>query len=224
MGVLLAEQAAERLVEYIKEHALAAGDKLPTEAELTEILQVGRGTVREAVKTLASRNVLEVRQGAGIFLSEKLGVPEDPLGLEFMESRDNIALDLLDIRLMLEPELAAMAAVRHTEEQLAAVEEQCRVVEELILAGEDYGQEDVRFHKLLAQCSGNAVVGNLVPIINSSVYASIDLTRNINSRDTVREHRSVVDAIRRRDGFGARWAMAVHLNTSRESILRGRGA
>ena len=89
-----------------------------------------------------------------------------------------------------------------------------------ILAGAEYGKEDVCFHQILAQCSGNLVVGRLVPIINSSVYASIDLTENLNARDTVQEHRAIVAAVERHDFSGARWAMTVHLNTSRSSMIQ----
>ena len=58
------------------------------------------------------------------------------------------------------------------------------------------------------------------PIINSSVYASIDLTENLNARDTVQEHRAIVAAVERHDFSGARWAMTVHLNTSRSSMIQ----
>lgn len=220
MGTTLVEHAAQQLVALIKNQRLGAGDKLPTESELTELLAVGRGTVREAVKVLTSRNILEVRQGSGIFVSAKGGVPEDPLGLTLLAHQDKIALDLLDIRLMIEPELASMAAVRRTPEQLCQLQAQCQAVEQLILAGAEYGKEDVCFHQILAQCSGNLVVGRLVPIINSSVYASIDLTENLNARDTVQEHRAIVAAVERHDFSGARWAMTVHLNTSRSSMIQ----
>ena len=107
-----------------------------------------------------------------------------------------------------------------TPEQLCQLQTQCQAVEQLILAGAEYGKEDVCFHQILAQCSGNLVVGRLVPIINSSVYASIDLTENLNARDTVQEHRAIVAAVERHDFSGARWAMTVHLNTSRSSMIQ----
>ena len=77
----LAQRAAEGILDYIRTNDMKPGDRLPTEQELTQLLEVGRGTVREAVQSLASRNILEVRQGAGTFLSDKNGIMEDPLGL-----------------------------------------------------------------------------------------------------------------------------------------------
>lgn len=81
---------------------------------------MGRSTLREAIKRLVARNILTARQGAGTFVSEKNGVPEDPLGLTFMmeEGAENLALDLQDIRLMLEPETCAIVARGATPEQI----------------------------------------------------------------------------------------------------------
>ena len=105
-----AEQAAEALVAWIVAERLAPGDRIPREEELEEQLGVGRSTVREAVKLLASRNILEVRQGAGTFLSPKQGVTEDPLGFVLVQDKRKLAEDLLELRLILEPPIAALAA------------------------------------------------------------------------------------------------------------------
>ena len=72
------EQASEDLIELIRQKNYTPGDKLPTEAELSELLQVGRNTVREALRLLVSRNIVVIRQGSGTFLSEKQGVSDDP--------------------------------------------------------------------------------------------------------------------------------------------------
>ena len=67
----LAQVAAEKIIQYIKDEQMEPGDRLPTEYELAKFLEVGRGTVREANRSLVSRNILEVRQGAGTFVSHK---------------------------------------------------------------------------------------------------------------------------------------------------------
>ena len=76
-GKTLADLAAEKLMDLIREREYLPGDKLPTEAELSEWLKVGRNTVREAVRILVSRNIVTVRQGSGTFISEKQGVIDD---------------------------------------------------------------------------------------------------------------------------------------------------
>ena len=83
----LPEKASERLIEYILEKKLQKGDKLPNEHTLAQMLCVGRGTIREAVKILESRNIVTVKQGAGTFVCEKYGVADDPLGLCLMENK-----------------------------------------------------------------------------------------------------------------------------------------
>lgn len=220
-GNLLTRTAEKKIINIIKENKMQPGDKLKNEYELAELLEVGRGTIREAIKSLVSRNILEVRQGAGTFVSNKNGIPEDPLGLTFIgdiKDNKNVAMDLLDIRLMLEPEIAAMAAVKGTVKQIKSMLVQCKIVEELIKKGEDYREADILFHKRIAQCSGNRVMENLIPIINSSVSLTINLTEDIFRENTYIEHRAVAEAIASGDSLGAKCAMIVHLNTNRRGM------
>ena len=220
-GKLLTRAVEKKIIKIIKENYMQPGDKLKNEYELAELLNVSRGTIREAIKSLISRNILEVRQGAGTFVSNKNGVPEDPLGLTFIsdiKEDKKVALDLLDIRLMLEPEIAALAAVKGTTKQIKTMLEQCKIVEELIKKGEDYREADILFHKRIAQCSGNRVIENLIPIINSSVSLTINLTEDVFRQNTYKEHRAVAEAIASGDSLGAKCAMIVHLNTNRRAI------
>lgn len=220
-GKLLTRAVEKKIIKIIKENYMQPGDKLKNEYELAELLNVSRGTIREAIKSLISRNILEVRQGAGTFVSNKNGVPEDPLGLTFIsdiKEDKKVALDLLDIRLMLEPEIAALAAVKGTPKQIKTMLEQCKIVEELIKKGEDYREADILFHKRIAQCSGNRVIENLIPIINSSVSLTINLTEDVFRQNTYKEHRAVAEAIASGDSLGAKCAMIVHLNTNRRGI------
>ena len=220
-GKLLTRAVEKKIIKIIKENYMQPGDKLKNEYELAELLNVSRGTIREAIKSLISRNILEVRQGAGTFVSNKNGVPEDPLSLTFIsdiKEDKKVALDLLDIRLMLEPEIAALAAVKGTTKQIKTMLEQCKIVEELIKKGEDYREADILFHKRIAQCSGNRVIENLIPIINSSVSLTINLTEDVFRQNTYKEHRAVAEAIASGDSLGAKCAMIVHLNTNRRGI------
>ena len=119
--------AVDQIIQVILDRDMKAGDKLPNEYDLARELGVGRSTLREAIKRLVARNILTARQGAGTFVSEKNGVPEDPLGLTFMmeEGSENLALDLQDIRLMLEPETCAIVARGATPEQIDQMQAYC---------------------------------------------------------------------------------------------------
>ena len=81
---LLPEQTAEKIRGYIEGNGLKVGDKLPNEFQLAEICGVGRSTVREAVKSLETRNILTIKRGAGTFISQNEGVAVDPLGISLM--------------------------------------------------------------------------------------------------------------------------------------------
>lgn len=84
----LPELVAEQIEALITDEELASGDKLPNEFQMAEELNVGRGTIREAVKILVSKNVPEIQRGRGTFVCEKTGMMDDPLGLKFIKDKN----------------------------------------------------------------------------------------------------------------------------------------
>ena len=87
----LAEQAADKIEQMIIENQWNPGDKLPNEMDMVEKLGVGRGTIREAVKILESRNVVEIRRGKGTFVCNDIGKIGDPLGFRFASDKKKLA-------------------------------------------------------------------------------------------------------------------------------------
>ena len=165
----LAEQVADGIMNLIQETPYKAGDKLPTEKELCESTGAGRNTVREALKILASRNVLEIRQGAGTFVSEKQGIPDDPLGFSMVNDHVKLTKDLLQVRIMLEPQIAALAAQCAKEHEIKELEEILEEMEAAMKKREDYSELDTKFHTKIAQCTHNIVMENLLPVIGKGV-------------------------------------------------------
>nr|WP_314463608.1 FadR/GntR family transcriptional regulator [uncultured Clostridium sp.] len=214
----LAEQVAEQILNNIVEKGLEVGAKIPNEFELAEKIGVGRGTIREAVKILVSREILTIRRGAGTFVSERQGLLDDPLGLSLLKDKTHLALDLLSIRLMLEPEIAALAAANARPEQLKELGKLRDQVEELINRGEDHTQADILFHRQIAACSGNLVMEKLIPVIHSSISLFVDLTNARLRQETIDTHREITDCIVRKDPEGARCAMYMHLTVNRRLI------
>ena len=106
----LTERIEDHLFQYILDERLAVGAKLPNEYELADRFGVSRGTIREAVKLLVSRGVLRVKHGSGTYVASLMPLKADPLGLDAIEDRIQLALDLTDVRLMLEPAIAELAA------------------------------------------------------------------------------------------------------------------
>lgn len=208
----LAVQVERQLIEMIRERGMKPGDKLANEYELAEQLGVGRGTIREAVKGLISRNILISRQGSGTFISERQGIPTDPLGLSLMTEEESLALDLVEIRMILEPEIAAIAAMKATPEDQQKIKRQCDKTELMMLNGEDYGEEDILLHRYIAEASQNQVVGNLVSILHTSIPLTILLTNDELNDRTRYYHREIVQAILDRDPYAAKYGMIGHLS------------
>ena len=154
---LLAEQVQEQIYHYILETPLEPGSKLPNEFELGEKFGVGRSTIREAVKLLVSQGILEVRRGSGTYVVNTTPSDLDPLGLSGAEDKMALALDLVNVRLILEPGIAEMAALNATEEAILELRCCCERVEERIASGDMYIQDDIAFHTSVARCSGNDV-------------------------------------------------------------------
>ncbi|MGN0426110.1 MAG: FadR/GntR family transcriptional regulator [Acetatifactor sp.] len=217
---LLVPQIEDQLMIYIRQEELAAGSRLPSEHQLAELFGVGRSTIREAVKSLVSKGILEVRRGAGSFVKNTEQVPDDPLGLARFEDKYRLAMDLFDVRILLEPEMAAMACKNATNEERLQIKELCDEVERLYLAGKNHIQKDMEFHAAIAKCSRNHVVEVLVPVIHTAVTTFANLTNRKLMKETIETHRAVSDAILRGDSVGAKCAMIMHLTYNRQMLLK----
>lgn len=207
----LGEIAAQKLLNMIQEEGFTAGDKLPTEAELVELLGVGRNTVREALRVLMSRNIVTIRQGSGTFISDKNGVSDDPLGFSMIEDRRKLTEDLIQIRVMLEPPIAALAAQNATAEDIAALESILTELEECMARRQDYAEKDSQFHAQIAGCSHNLVMTNLVPVITNGVRVFAGSVQETEYENTRQSHRRIFEAIRDRRPVDAQQAMYFHL-------------
>lgn len=213
----LVDTAAESLISYILENKLTEGTKLPNEYELAQQLGVGRNTIREAIRRLVARNILVVRQGAGTFVAAHTGIPEDPLGLTFIDD-PKLALELSDVRMLIEPAAAEQAALYASEAQIQRMQEICEEIRAACVTGESYVNQDLSLHRLIGECCGNTILRNLSNIIADAAAISIRITEDRHRNVAYREHKSLVDAIWRRDAIGARYAMQAHLNTARQDL------
>lgn len=219
----LAEQTADDIAGMIMTGRFEKGERLPSEFELAALLDVGRGTIREAVKILASKHVVEIRRGRGTFITEKPGRVDDPLGLAFIANRKKLAYDLLELRLIIEPEIAALAAERATKPDVKGIETACRAVEQRILAGLEYAREDILLHERIAKAAKNQVVETIIPIIHSAVEMFVELSDEDLTRSTLVSHRAIIEAIGKRQPSHAAAAMKRHLERNRDAIDRFAG-
>ena len=218
----LIDETIDDLIEYIKSNDLKAGDKLSNEQVLGDELNVGRSTLREAVRALASRNVLEVRHGSGTYISDQTGVGEDPLGFTFISDTYKLTQDLFEVRFLIEPATAMVAAENRSAKQLRElrnIHQQCLDLFEE--TGQFNIQLDIDFHSLIAEMSGNVAIHHLTPVIIQSIslynhyYTSDEIIL-----ETLHHHGQILEAIAKKDGRGAHSAMLLHLAENRATLSR----
>lgn len=185
---------------------------------MCERLNVGRSSLREAMRALASRNVITIRQGSGSYVSATPGMIDDPFGLTFVEDKQKMIKDLMEIRFLIEPSIAAMAAIRADETDIQNILTACKNAEKLLLANKNHTEKDIAFHAAIALSSKNIVVPKLVPIINSSIPLISDSKEYTLRDENIETHREIADAIAAHDAVRAHDAMYLHLIYNRKHI------
>lgn len=216
----LAQIVAEEIVKLIEEKELLPGDKVPNELEMMESLNVGRGSIREAVKILVSRNILVIKRGVGTFVAENTGISDDPLGFSFIEDKQKLVQDSMAVRALLEPSIAAWAAINASDDDLLAIKTLCDETEQMILANEDYSAKDVEFHSMIAKSCKNVVVENLIPVLNANIRSLIDVTEAALKKESIDTHRKITNALMSRNKEEAYKAMSEHIEINQNRIKK----
>lgn len=214
----LPELAVEQIITYINQNNLQSGDQLPNEIDLMNKLNVGRGTIREAIKSLNSKGVVVIKRGVGTFVSEQPGVSDDPLGFIFETDKTKLLKDALEVRLLIEPSMIIKAIENISDEQIDEMIALAKEIEDLIKKNKDYTTQDVAFHTLLARASGNRVIEKLIPIITVAIEQAIDLTDRSLAQETIITHHQIVEAVKNRDKDKARLAMTKHIQDNIDAL------
>lgn len=215
----LSEVTAEKIITYIQDNHLSPGDQLPNELVFSDMLEVGRGTVREAIKTLVSRNIVFIKHGCGTYVADNPGVSADPLGFQFIEDKRQLVIDLLELRKIIEPALAQLASQRALTEEISKLSEIEDSLEDVHRVGNDHTALDVAFHEQLAVCSHNHVTELLIPVLTQGIPAAIEYTGGSLIDESILDHRKIIEALRRRDGESAQSAVREHLDRNIRFIL-----
>jgi GntR family transcriptional regulator, transcriptional repressor for pyruvate dehydrogenase complex len=218
----VSEGVAKQLRRLIEEGALAVGDKLPPERELVERFGVSRGSVRDAIRTLELAGLVEARQGEGTVVAD--ASPEAlvvPLASILVRKRELVG-ELLEVRQMIEPSLAARAARNAKPEEVAHLEEILARQEARMRRGELAVEEDAEFHYGIALAAGNAVVRRVVDVLMDLLRESRTRALQVRGRPerSLAGHRRVLSAIRRGDPEGAERAMRKHLEDIARVVLK----
>ncbi len=212
------ERLYQRIVEQIEnrvlEGQLKVGDRLPSERELAEQFAVSRIAVREAIKALVEKGLVEIRPGRGTFITNGTqSVVRRSLDMLMKFGPGDGSSGLVEVREILEPEIAALAATRIAEEQIAVMKEAVGVMDTALENVDVYVEADLKFHLALAQATQNPII----PLLMDSI---IDLLREQRKRIALvrgglqrgqYHHKKILTAVIRRDPEAARNAMQRHL-------------
>jgi GntR family transcriptional repressor for pyruvate dehydrogenase complex len=215
----LYEQILQQIEDAILKGTLKPGDQLPAERELAQQFGVSRTAVREAVKALREKGLVEAYSGRGTFVTDGTSqAVRQSLDLMMRIGQPGGATHLAEVRAILEPEIAALAAVRAEEEDIATMREAVAVMDRSGLDGDAFIEADLDFHLSLAEAAAN-------PLILSLIDSIVGLLREQRMRvfkvDGGPErgqlhHKRILEAVERRDSEKAREAMRAHLQQVRE--------
>ncbi len=207
------------------------GDKLPSEAGLTERYNVSRTVIREAVASLRADGLVEARHGVGIFVLTNQ--PSPAHGFQTFETaRISSMIEALELRTAVEIEAAALAAVRHSPAQEEAIRERYDDIEAQIGAGQPTMAADLAFHLAIADATNNPRFREFLEVMGRNAIPRASLQEG-NAEETPgdylkqiqAEHRLIADAISARDPEAAREGLRTHLQGSlqryRKLIRRG---
>lgn len=209
----LSEAIVDRLLCLIKEKKLHPGDKLPPERELAATMQVSRPSLREALRALSILNVVEIRQGGGIYITS---LDPDLLSepLEFILSLDTSAFSqLLCARKIIEPGIAALAATHITDDELQALEQALRQSGGLLDDPEANRQIDLKIHELITTATRNPILSRIQRSLAQLSRAGCQHTAHIPAarKQAHQDHQAILAALKSRDPAAAHEAMLQHL-------------
>lgn len=214
----LSVRIADRLAEMIVHGRFAPGDKLPNEVGLAEELSVSRTTLREALRILSTRGLVEVRRGIGTFVTESRNIHADYDILKIQNTNVSTK-DLYEMRLMFEPQAAYYAAIRASSDDLAAIFRFGEQNEQMIRRRDPLWDEtEQKFHNAIASATHNPFITALLPIFNRAIHQGIMLANEAPevAEMTLHDHRVLMQYLKDRNPAGARAAMHLHiLNTMR---------
>lgn len=224
---LLSKSVEAQIEAAIRAGIYLPGAKLPTEFEMCEQFGVSRTAIREALRMLSARNLVTIEKGRGVFVNRPTAESvTSPLELYLSLNQANVAIDVVHARQIIEPPVAATAALHRSDDDLEILAANIQALK----GGDEDDHElltnlDMEFHLDIARATTNVVVPLilepihlLMPTIKKAVYDEIADAR----ASAIEWHGRIFDAIKRSDADGAFEAMTRHLKIAEEHVLRAR--
>jgi GntR family transcriptional repressor for pyruvate dehydrogenase complex len=211
--------------QLISDGAIVPGGRLPAEREMASTLKVSRGSLRQVLKMLEIMGVVSQRVGDGTYLNAAApAILAEPM--EFLLLLDGISFEeLMDARLIVEPEITARAASRATPEQVESLHRSLIRMEESGGNHAELIEGDLEFHRIIFQMAANRVCSLMFSIVHESLHSLMQLTSQmVDLEHTVLLHRRIYNAIRKGQAEDARARMFGHLTDAKRLLMRSHEA
>jgi GntR family transcriptional regulator, transcriptional repressor for pyruvate dehydrogenase complex len=216
------EHIVGQIHALIREGRWAPGDQIPPERELAERFRVSRTSVREALRALEMQGVIDSRQGGGTFIrTADADTLVGPLAAAILRGRRELA-EVLEVRELIEPGIARLAARRATAEHVAELETLLQRQRECIAAERSFVEEDTAFHYTLAKAADNHILLRLHNVILDVLRESRQSYLHVPNRPqmSLRGHEAMLAAVKAKDADAAYRASLAHITEVRDGILR----
>ena len=214
------EEIARQIEKMITEK-MKAGDRLPPERQLADMFGVSRSSIRDAIRTLEMSGLVEARQGLGTVVREhSADAVVNPLTQVLVQKRKLVG-ELLDVRKMIEPPLAARAAVHAIPDEVAEMDNILRRQQEKMQAGDLAIEEDNECHYAIALAADNSVVLKVLDVLMDLLRDTRERSLQVEGRPerSIADHRDILNAIQRQDAAGAEAAMRRHIEAVEKMVL-----
>jgi GntR family transcriptional regulator, transcriptional repressor for pyruvate dehydrogenase complex len=218
----LAAAALEQLISNVVNGAWKAGDLIPQERELCQQFGIARTSLREALKAMELIGMLESRVGQGTFICPRSEFLSRPLLWAFTGTDHTELGELLEARVLLERDLAGLAAKRASEEELLEIWETIQRMTDDIASNTSVLESDMAFHFAVAKAAHNEVLAIAAQLLRNLMKDWIQLKLLINTVPTasLKRHQAIYNALHSRNGEAARHLMWEHLNETSELIMQ----
>ncbi len=224
----ISDAVAASLEGRILEGSLKAGDRLPPERELAAEFGVSRPSLREAIQKLASKGMLQSRQGGGTYVTDSLNSTFFDPWHDMLGNHPNLREDMLEFRHMLEGQAAAWAAERATEADLVRLEQAFNKLNEAFVSGdaELRSDADIAFHQAIGDAAHNALLGHmsaaLLRLMHDNIRLNLGELRAIPAADSllISQHTAIYNAIRDHKPQVASAAAKTHIDFVRETLAQ----
>jgi GntR family transcriptional regulator, transcriptional repressor for pyruvate dehydrogenase complex len=223
----LSDRLAARIEAQIDGGELVTGARLPTEQQLAAAHGVSRTVVREAVHQLKSQGLVRSRQGSGVFVTEPPAHRALAFDPKLLESMDAV-VQMVELRRVIEGEMAALAATRATRTQQAACKRALLAIDAATERGELGVEQDLGFHRSIGEATGNPQFLRLLSFLEAYLRDAMTVTKGYESKradfmaQVRREHRAILAAVVTADPIAARAAaIEHHLNGEKRLVVSG---